>query len=339
MNLFPSVLKSNLLILSALLVTTVSCGYNNNTSNRAEGKSVEIPARTRVRIATLINEQQFNDLFPQRNKIYTYQAFVKAAEDLANIKVKVTRRAVSVYQLIRTDKRTGKAVIVRQDQDWNEAWAKVKPDSTYTIDYGQFCSEKDVQINKRELAAFFAHIAHETRFGQNGAYNDGLMLTHESNTTLDYFGDSDEYPPVKGQKYYGRGPMQISYNGNYGYASDCIFGDEKILLANPSLVETDPVVAFKTAIYFWMTPQTKKPSAHDVMAGKWVPKADDAAKGRKPGFGMTINIVNGEVECNHGENMYNMNDRIGFYQYFLKKLGASDPNCVCSCGSMQPYHY
>jgi hypothetical protein len=240
---------------------------------------------------------------------------------------------------VRTDKATGKTSIVRQDPDWNENWAKVKPDSTYTIDYGAFCSEKDPASNKKELAAFFAQIAHETRHGENGAYNDGLMLIHENNTALNYFGDSDEYPPVAGQKYYGRGPMQISYNGNYGYASDCIFGDHKILLNNPALVETDPVVAFKSAIYFWMTPQTKKPSAHDVMAGKWQPNANDIAKGRKPGFGMIINIVNGEVECNHGENMYNMNDRIGFYQYFLKKLDVSDPNCACSCATMQPYHY
>ena len=65
---------------------------------------------------------------------------------------------------------------------------------------------------------------------------------------------------------------------------------------------------FKTAIYFWMTPQTLKPSAHDVMIGQWQPKSYDLAKGRKPGFGMTIDIVNGEVECNKGENMYNMND-------------------------------
>ncbi|MCJ8210901.1 chitinase [Mucilaginibacter sp. RS28] len=322
------------LIITALVSTIdISCG---NAGKKDMKQAPSTPAKSDI--TTLLSEKQFNDLFPQRNKIYTYAAFVKAANDLAKIKVQVTRRAVSVYQLIRTDKTTGKAVTVRQDEDWNEAWAKQKPDSTYTIDYGRFCNEGDTQTRKRELAAFFAQIAHETRFGQNGAYNDGLMLTHESNTNLDYFGDSDEYPPAKGQKYYGRGPMQISYNGNYGYASDCIFGDKKILLNNPSLVETDPVIAFKTAIYFWMTPQTKKPSAHDVMTGKWQPKADDVAKGRKPGFGMTINIVNGEVECNHGDNT-NMQDRIGFYQFFLKKLGTSDPDCACSCGTMQPYKY
>ncbi len=318
--------KFILLFASALLLLSFKCGgTTSSTGNK--------PAHA----FNLITEKQFNDLFPQRAQFYTYQAFIKAIKELGLIKVKISRRAVSVYQFIRTDKGTGKATIVRQDADWNEAWAKVKPDSTYTIDYGNFCTEGDVATNKKELAAFFAQVAHETRHGMNGTYTDGLMLTHESDTSLSYIAENDEYPPVHGKKYYGRGPMQLSYNGNYGYASDCIFGDHKILLNNPDLVTTDPVVAFKAAIYFWMTPQTHKPSAHDVMIGKWKANAADKAANRIPGFGMVIDIINGAVECNQGDNFPNMMDRIAFYQHFLTKLGASDPNCVCSCGKMRAY--
>ena len=288
-------------------------------------------------VSVYLSEKQFNDLFPLRDKFYSYSAFIKAIRQIGRIRVKVAKRAISVYQITRTDKSTGKSTLVRQDEDWNEDWAKKKPDSIYTIDYGNFCSEFALQSNKKELAAFFANIAHETRHGENGKYNDGLMFIHETNTNLAYIAPNDSYPAAPGKKYYGRGPLQLSYNGNYGYASDCIFGDKKVLLNNPDLVETDPVVAFEVAIYFWMTPQTYKPSAHDVMTGKWKPKADDIAKNRKPGFGMTINIINGAVECGKGENMFNMNDRIGYYQYFLKKLGASDPNCACSCGAMAAY--
>ena len=307
---------------------SLKCGsMGNNKANNINKITVE----------SFLSEKQFNDLFPLRDKFYSYAAFIKAVREMGQIKVKVVRRGVSVYQFTRTDKTTGKSKIIRQDEDWNEAWAKKKPDSSYVIDYGNFCSEKDLQTNKKELAAFFAHIAHETRHGENGKYNDGLMLIHESNTSLLYTADNDTYPPVPGKKYYGRGPIQLSYNGNYGYASDCIFGDKNILLNNPGLVETDPVISFKTAIYFWMTPQTYKPSAHDVMIGKWQPNATDKAADRTPGFGMTINIVNGEIECGKGKNIYSMNDRIGFYQYFLKKLGVSDVNCACSCGGMKPY--
>jgi hypothetical protein len=324
--------KFILVLISAFILLSFKCG---STTNKIAAK----PKPVAPAAFNLITEKQFNEFFPERDKFYTYSAFMKAVKELGMIQVKVSRRALSVYQIIRTDKHTGKSAIVRQDVDWNEGWAKVKPDSIFTVDYGNFCTEKDALTNKKELAAFFAHIAHETRHGENGSYTDGLMLTHESNTSLSYIGESDEYMPAAGKKYYGRGPMQLSYNGNYGKASDCIFGDKKILLNNPDLVENDAVVAFKAAIWFWMMPETHKPSAHDVMIGKWQPNAIDKAKGRTPGFGMTIVIVNGAVECNQGENSPGMTDRIGFYQHFLTKLGVTDANCACSCGKMGFYTY
>jgi hypothetical protein len=318
-----------LVLLPALSLLSFKCGND----------APIIPKAAAATPFNLITEKQFNDLFPRRSPFYTYAAFIKAIKNLSIIQVKVSRRSVSIYQYIRTDKATGKTQVVRQDGDWNETWAKAKPDSIFTVDYGNFCTEKDPQTNKKELAAFLANIAHETRFGEDGKFNDGLIFIHEKDTTNAYIADNDEYPPTKGKKYYGRGPIQLSYNGNYGKASNFIFGDRKVLLNNPKLIETDPVVAFETAIWFWMTPDTRKPSAHDVMIGKWQPNVVDKAKGRTPGFGMTINIINGEVECNKGEQMVGMNDRINFYQFFLKQLGASDPNCACSCGKMQPYHY
>jgi hypothetical protein len=311
-----------------LLLASFKCGNS---------KVAEANANPETSAFNLITEQQFNQLFPERNPFYTYAAFRQAIKELGAIKVKITRRSTYIYQFIRTDKRTNTTTTVRQDPDWNETWATEKPDTTYTIDFGAFCTEATAETNKKELAAFFAHIAHETRHGQNGTYTDGLMLTKEGDTTQNYYNGSDEYPRVKGKKYYGRGPMQLSYNGNYGYAADLIFGDEKILLNDPDLVERDPVVAFKAAIYFWMTPQKPKPSAHDVMIGKWKPNAFDRAAGRVPGFGMTINIVNGALECGKDDSLPNMQDRMGFYQHFLKQLGVSDPNCICSCGGMKAY--
>jgi len=324
---------SSLFIITASLLLSLKCASNNNQTDAGNTP----PPQPKAAVTSFLTEKQFNDLFPMRDKFYTYAAFAQAVKELGQVSVKITRRAVSVYQFIRTDKATGKSTTVRQDEDWNEDWAKKKPDSSYTIDYGNFCAEKDLQTNKKELAAFFANIAHETRHGENGQYNDGLMFIHENNTSLPYVSDNDAYPAVAGKKYYGRGPLQLSYNGNYGYASDCIFGDKKVLLENPEKVETDPVTAFKTAIYFWMTPQTAKPSAHDVMIGKWQPNAADKAVNRTPGFGMTINIINGEVECNKGDNMFSMNDRIGFYRHFLKAFGISDANCACSCATMKSY--
>ncbi|MBW4891827.1 chitinase [Mucilaginibacter sp. HMF5004] len=321
---------TRILCIVALTLTLFSfkCGSATNTP----------PAK--VNIASFFTEKDFNDFFPLRDKFYTYSAFMKAINDLSRIKIKVEKRSVSIYKITRINKLSGKAIVIRQDEDWNELWAIKMPYAVANIDFGDFCTEKDNATNKKELAAFFAHIAHETRHGMNGKYNDGLMYTHELNTTLQYISDSDDYPAAKGKLYYGRGPLQLSFNGNYGYASSFIFGDKNILLKNPDLVTSDAAVAFKTAIYFWMTPITTKPSAHDVMAGNWKPNADDAAKGRTAGFGMTTVIVNGAVECNKGDtgpDAGSMNDRIGYYQYFLKKLGITDDNCACSCGKMTPY--
>lgn len=320
------------IILLPLLFITLSFNCGNGSAKQGDAERKPVPAAT-------ISEQQFNTLFPNRDKLYTYKAFVQAVNDMAAIKIKITKRAYQALQMVRTDKRTGKSSVVRQDEGFNEDWAKSKPDSVYIIDYGLFCNERDATLNKRELAAFFAHIAHETRHGINGEYNDGLMLKTEADTGNAYVVPNDEYPPVKGKKYYGRGPLQLSYNGNYGYASHCIFGNKETLLNNPELIEQDAVVAFKTAIYFWMTPQSPKPSAHDAITGKWKPTAAEKAAGRVPGFGSTINIINGAVECGKGDASENMQDRIGFYRHFLPLLGAADENCACSCGSMKAYTY
>ncbi|RKR83421.1 chitinase class I [Mucilaginibacter gracilis] len=320
-------LKNTIKLIAIILLFTLpgfKCGIDSGSAARPT-------------VSSIFSEKDFNDIFPMRDKFYSYAAFIKACNQMSAIKVKVEKRSVSIYKITRTDSQTGITKVVRQDDEWEETWAKAKPYSTVDISYVDFCTEKDAATNKKELAAFLAHIAHETRHGENGKYNDGLMYTHELNTALPYYAENDTYPPVKGKNYYGRGPLQLSYNGNYGYASDCIFGDKTILLNNPDLVTTDAVVAFKTAIYFWMTPQTFKPSAHNVMVGNWKPNADDIAKGRVPGFGMTINIVNGAVECNKGEDVFSMTDRIGYYRYFLKKLAVTDDNCQCSCGKMQPY--
>ncbi|KAJ6740513.1 CHITINASE-RELATED [Salix purpurea] len=75
---------------------------------------------------------------------------------------------------------------------------------------------------------------------------------------------SDQYPCPAGMQYYGRGPIQLTHNYNYGLAGQAIGVD---LINNPDLVATGPVISFKTAIWFWMTPQANKPSSHDVIIG------------------------------------------------------------------------
>ena len=85
---------------------------------------------------------------------------------------------------------------------------------------------------------------------------------------------------------------------------------------------SDPTVSFKTALWFWMTPQSPKPSCHDVITGAWTPSAADQAAGRVPGFGVITNIINGGLECGHGSDSRDA-DRVGFYKRYCDILGVS----------------
>ncbi|MET4142366.1 chitinase [Pedobacter sp. UYP1] len=319
------IIAAILICLSA--VSTASAIKLNNSDHKNA---------TKPSFPSLLSAAVFNQLFPLRSKFYTYPSLLKAVQNLAQVKIQVEKRGPFIYKITRFDQRTGKKSVVRQDKDWNESWAQQKEYTTITIDYSQFCNSTAQTTNQKELAAFFAQAAHETRDGADGKFNDGLMLKRELDTTNAYLAANVVYPAVAGKRYYGRGPLQLSYNGNYGFASDCIFGDKNKLLSDPDLILKDPVVAFETAIYFWMTPQGIKPSAHEVITGKWKPSAADQAKGWVAGFGLVTNIINGAIECNHGEAVAAMKNRTDYYQHYLRAFGATDTR-KCSCGSMQPF--
>ena len=113
--------------------------------------------------------------------------------------------------------------------------------------------------------------------------------------------------------------ITIISNYNYGQAGSAIGTD---LINNPDLVATDPTISFKTAMWFWMTPQASKPSSHNVIIGSWTPSAVDTSAGRVPGYGVITNIINGGLECGHGSDP-RVADRIGFYKRYCDILGVS----------------
>ena len=192
-----------------------------------------------------------------------------------------------------------------------------------THKYPSFCNEgSDVQ-RKREAAAFLANIAHETTGGWDaapgGRYAWGLHFIEEQQPQGIYCQSNSTYPCAPGKSYHGRGPMQLSWNYNYGQVGQALGID---LLSNPDLVKSDGAIAFQTALWFWMTPQKPKPSCHAVMTGSWTPSGNDASLGRQPGFGMTINIINGGLECSKATPPA-VTDRVGFYQRFTEMLGVN----------------
>jgi len=157
---------------------------------------------------------------------------------------------------------------------------------------------------KQEAAAFLANIKHET---------GSLVYVREVNQAnwSHYCGYSNQYPCASGQQYYGRGPIQLSWNYNYGAAGAAL---GLPLLQDPDLVARDATVAWKTAIWFWMT---------QTGAGRMTAHA---AIANGIGFGETIRTINGALECNQpagsiGNNQ--MQTRVRYFQEFATLLGTT----------------
>lgn len=203
--------------------------------------------------------------------------------------------------------------------------------------FPRFGAEGDDETRIREVMAFFANISHETTGGwaaqvDTEKYAMGLCFVEEVDfekidcedaefeyECSEYTLEGSNWDPVEGKSYHGRGPMQLSWNYNYGQVGDDLGLD---ILANPELVSSDGVIAFKTALWFWMKPQFPKPSAHDVMVGAWKYTDTDVDYKREQGFGVTINIINGGIECGVGRpNTTGAANRIGFYKQYLSNYG------------------
>ncbi|MEV4396374.1 glycoside hydrolase family 19 protein [Nonomuraea sp. NPDC049607] len=163
-------------------------------------------------------------------------------------------------------------------------------------------------VRKQEAAAFLANVNHET---------GGLVYIVEQNTANypHYCDTSQPYGCPAGQAaYYGRGPIQLSWNFNYKAAGDALGIN---LLNDPWQVERNASVAWKTALWYWMTqngPGTMTP--HNAMVN-----------GR--GFGETIRSINGSLECNGG-NPGQVQSRVNAYQRFTQILGVA-PGGNLSC--------
>ncbi|MFD8828505.1 glycoside hydrolase family 19 protein [Streptomyces sp. NPDC059605] len=167
--------------------------------------------------------------------------------------------------------------------------------------YPGFANTGTPATRAREAAAFLTHADFESV---------GLRYVKEINEA-NYWRKCDYGRPygcpAGRTAYYGRGPIMFSWNFNYKTAGDALGLD---LLHNPWLVEQDPSVAWRTALWYWNTqngPGTM--TSHEAMVGG-------------AGFGETIRSLNGALECDGG-NPESVAARVAKYERITGVLGVA----------------
>lgn len=353
------------LLTGTLFFITINSNAQNNSINSVDD---------------LLTASQWNTLFPKRagtygthpqgytSDFYSYSNFKQAITEMSDYLVQIRKKqGVWGEKITITKKSTNESYVYSDVESW--WYSNPTPETIINVDFADFVNRSSDHNNKRELAAFLANISKETTGGwqlpvgggSGGDYAQwGLYFVHEvgytsSNSAGAYSQAHSEYPPNPAKGYYGRGPIQLSWNYNYGQFSKFLYNDASILLNNPDLVQQDGVLAFKSAIWFWMMPQCPKPSCHQAMHEIWGAQNGDYTSNKmyKKGFSHTNNIINGGLECRNTSTAAFTQKvvlRSELYKYYLSILGfnsldialedAGDYSTLCyesNTNAMQDY--
>jgi len=300
--------------------------------------------------ASIMKDYHNKAVYEARHDYYSYENLKRAIYELAylvyEIEVRDDNGSPSSwnYRSFVTNKATGLRTVVYEEPDFMADWNLDKPIWKETVDFGSFLGEGAENDRRREIAALLANMTQETSGGSG--YNPGERermglfwneeIGHEGSTGGAYASPHAWWPPQPGRSYHGRGPIQLSYNYNYGLFSAIVFQDKMVLLENPELlVKPNPpggdpvfghiggVLGFKAAIWFWMTPQSPKPSCHQVILSDWKPTAFQARAGWEPGLGATIMVINGGLEGGLSEDQdYRVGTRVRTYRLLAERTKA-----------------
>ena len=229
-------------------------------------------------------------------------------------------------------------------------------------DLMEFANEGDENTRKLEIAAFLANIAQETGakvvgddfgspgcaiqegYGAEAAWHDCAFGQRPGevgsrwgcNKTRPFECPTDPRLCPDGEVgYFGRGPHQLTYDTNYeAFGKEMDVEDE--YLNNPDLLTTDPNIGIAGSIWFWGHEERTqysppdipfKPSAHNVVVGKWVPTDKDKACGRETAnFGVIINLINGGVECGKEKATQQAENRVKYLVAIAEAMEVTIPD-------------
>ncbi|KAF8057665.1 endochitinase [Scenedesmus sp. PABB004] len=284
-------------------------------------------------VADLITPAVFEEIFKHRNDpacssngFYTYDAFIAAANAFPGFGTASADPAVNRRELA--------AFLAQISHETTGGWATA-PDGPYSwglcwIQEGECAHRGRPRAHAARRSSPVSLLAPVPTL-QRPSPRAGMKTPADQ--LAPYCAATPEFPCAAGKKYFGRGPIQLSWNYNYIPAGAALGFDG---LNDPDAVTRDAALAFKTAIWFWMTPRDPKPSCHAVMAGTWSPSPADVAAGRQPGFGLTTNIINGGLECGSGSVQGQEADRIGYFKRYAALLSTTT-GANLDCAAQQHY--
>ena len=159
-------------------------------------------------------------------------------------------------------------------------------------------------ITKRELAMFLAQLMWES---------GGLQYIREldcvwSGCPGQYVSDDD----YSGQRYYGRGYIQLTWAYNYKTASLSLYNDLR-LYENPELVAQFDSISWSVSLWYW------KEYVHDL---------DGVQNGY---FGVTTRSINGILECAGGPYEYKARIRFELYAKVLRAFNLFETPLENGC--------
>jgi predicted chitinase len=168
--------------------------------------------------------------------------------------------------------------------------------------YPAFLCTGDLNLRKREAAAFLANVVHETigfKYAEEIACA-GMCATAAACQV--YIGGRD--PRCAGKCYDGRGAIQLSFCNNYIAASTAL-GLGSQLVDMPELVATNPELAVATAVWFWMI----QGRCHQAIVNGM-------------GFGATVRAING-IECTSSDpvRIDQWQDRLQWFNTITAAMG------------------